>query len=220
MVYYYVYKITCTAGSFKDHYYIGQHKCHCLPEEDPYKGSGVMIKKYYQKYPHDYIKEILCLCKDADDLNQKEAEFIGDLYKTDQLCLNRRAGGGQPGMSDATRKKMSQARKGEKCCWYGKTGEKAPHYGKHHSQETCDRMSAANKGKKRGPMSGETKRKLSECHRGEKSRMYNINPDLHPNAKKVIINGKTFGSFKSAYDFFRPACCYSYFYRKYKNCAI
>lgn len=101
--YYYIYKITCTAGSFKDHYYIGQHKTTDL--DDGYKGSGTLIINYYKKYPDNYIKEILCYCKDEKELNEREDFYVGDLYKADPLCLNLCAGGHQPGISEETRKK-------------------------------------------------------------------------------------------------------------------
>lgn len=180
MTYYYIYKITCTAGSFKDHYYIGQRKCYCLPEEDPYKGSGRQIKDYYKKYPHDYKKEIICLCKDEDDLNQKEAFYIGDKYETDPKCLNLRAGGNQAGMSEETRKKMSDNHADI-------IGEKNPFYGKHHSEESRRKMSENNAMKRPDirkklsealtgrTLSEETRKKISEHHAdfaGEKHPFY------------------------------------------------
>lgn len=165
--YYYIYKITCTTGSFKDHYYIGQRICRCLPEDDRYKGSGTLLKDYYKKYKNDYIKEILCLCKNKDDLNEKESFYVGNLYKTDPMCLNLRAGGNQPGFSEETRKKMSKNNgmhrpevrkkvsenhadfKGENNPMYGKhiPKEKHPMYRKHHTEEACKKISEAHKGK-------------------------------------------------------------------------
>lgn len=118
--YYYIYKITCLVGSFKDHYYIGQRKCHCLPEEDPYKGSGRVIKNYYKKYPNDYEKEILCYCKDENELNEKEAFYIGDLYNTDPMCLNLKAGGNHAIYSEESCKKISESVSGENHPMYGK----------------------------------------------------------------------------------------------------
>lgn len=93
-MYFYIYKITLTAGSLKDHYYIGQHTTNDL--DDNYKGSGKIIKIYYKKHPDDYIKEILCFCNGNEELNQKEFEYIGDRYKTDHMCLNLMMGGVHP----------------------------------------------------------------------------------------------------------------------------
>ena len=92
MTHYYIYKITLTEGSLKDHYYIGQHKSKSL--KDNYKGSGRFVRDYYKKYPDSYIKEILCLCNDKDELNAAEAFYVGDKYETDPMCLNLCAGGG------------------------------------------------------------------------------------------------------------------------------
>lgn len=85
-------------------------------------------------------------------------------------------------LSDETRKKISEAEKGEKHPLYGShrsnetrkkisdakklnpmTGDKNPFFGKHHSEETCKKISEAMKGKKRKPASDEHRRKLSEA---------------------------------------------------------
>ena len=194
MTYYYIYKITCTAGSLKDYYYIGQHKTTNL--DDGYKGSGVMINKYYQKHPNDYIKEILCWCKDENELNEKEDFYVGNLYDTDPLCLNLCAGGHHPGISDEMRRKMSEAKKGktlseetrrkiskatkgEKNGMYGKgckiSGEKNGMYGRHFTEETRRKMSDAHKGKNKG--------------------------DLNPRAKIIYIDGQKFTCIKYAYEY-------------------
>ena len=76
-----------------------------------------------------------------------------------------------------TRKKMSEAQKGEKNHFFGKhhseetrrklseakKGENHPLFGHHHSEEAKRKMSEAQKGKKRGPMSEEHRRKISEA---------------------------------------------------------
>ena len=75
--------------------------------------------------------------------------------------------------SDETRRKMSEAQK----------GEKNYNYGKHLSEETKRKMSEANKGK---TLLEETKRKMSEAHKGkthsyetkEKLRIFHFNKKL------------------------------------------
>ena len=47
--------------------------------------------------------------------------------------------------SPETRRKMSEARKGEKNPMYGRTGEKSPNYGKTHSEETRQKISEAHR---------------------------------------------------------------------------
>lgn len=162
MEYFYIYKITCLKGSLKDHYYIGQHKTTNL--DDGYKGSGRVIKDYYKKHPNDYIKEILCWCESEEDMNLKEDFYVGDLYDTDPLCLNLRAGGNQPGISEETRRKSSETMKGKMA------GEKHPMYGHHHKEETRTKISEKLKGKfvgENNPMYGK-----GYLLKGEKNGMY------------------------------------------------
>ena len=68
MIYRYIYKITCTAGSFKGKFYYGQHTTDDL--DDNYKGSGKLIYDYYQKYPNDYVNEIISFHNSKEELNQ------------------------------------------------------------------------------------------------------------------------------------------------------
>lgn len=89
-MYKYIYKITLTKGSLKDKIYIGKHTTNNL--DDGYKGSGVIVNKYYKKYPNDYIKEIICYCDTDNELNNKEKELI-DYYRQFDNCLNIHPGG-------------------------------------------------------------------------------------------------------------------------------
>ena len=59
--------------------------------------------------------------------------------------------------SQGTRRKLSEARKGEKGFWYGKQGT---NYGKHFSEKTKRKMSKAQKGRKH---TEEQNRKHSEA---------------------------------------------------------
>ena len=82
--------------------------------------------------------------------------------------------------SDETRKKLREAKKGEKNPFYGKhhsdetrkklseanIGENNPMYGKHHSEETKKKLSEARKN-----ISEETKKKMGEANKG--TRWYN-----------------------------------------------
>lgn len=110
MKFYYTYKITLLKGSLKNHYYLGQHVTDVL--EDNYTGSGRIVRDYFKKYrkiEHEtYEKEIIAFYDSYDELNIAEYELIGDKYETDQMCLNLRAGGNQHGISEETRKKMSE----------------------------------------------------------------------------------------------------------------
>ncbi len=62
-------------------------------------------------------------------------------------------------LSDETKKKMSEIRKGKR------VGDKHPMFGKHHSEETKAKMSKALSGRRR---SKEIRKKISESHIGKK----------------------------------------------------
>lgn len=125
MTYYYIYKITCTKGSFKDKFYFGQHTTNNL--DDGYKGSGKKLQNYYKTYPDDYIKEIICFCDNKDDLGKAEYDIIHP-YLGDTMCLNIVEGGKQStwnkGLrncySNTTIKKMSLYRLGKEPAIKGK----------------------------------------------------------------------------------------------------
>lgn len=193
-MYYYIYKITCTAGSFKDHYYIGQHKTDNI--DDGYKGSGVKINKYYKKYPNDYIKEILCWCSDEDDMNNKEDLYVGNLYETDPMCLNLCAGGKHNKLSEETKQKISKSHKGKKISDNQKhkisetlKGSIPWMKGKHHTKESKQKMSEA----KIGYVPWNKGKKLDDYHRQIISKThYNAKGKNNPAyGRKWMNNGTT-----------------------------
>lgn len=109
MIYRYIYKITCTAGSFKGKFYFGQHTTNNL--NDGYKGSGVKIIKYLKKHPNDYIKEIIAFYNTQEELNQAEYDIILP-WLNNKMCLNLKEGGGNNKLSNESKKKISKNRKG------------------------------------------------------------------------------------------------------------
>ena len=139
MTYRYIYKITCTAGSFKDKFYYGQHITDNL--DDGYKGSGRKLCDYYKKHRNDYTKEIIAFYETDEELNQAEYDIIKPWLNT-EICLNLKDGGGNKKLSEETKKKMSESQKG-----------------KHHSEEARKKMSESHKGKH---ITEEHKRKLLE----------------------------------------------------------
>ena len=128
MAYGYIYKIEINNknSSMDGCYYYGQSiydKRYSQGKKHPlyvYFGSGVLIKKYIKKYgTFGLKKKIMCECNSQEELNNKENEYINNLYIDDAFriggkCLNLRAGGNQPVMSLETRRKMSQKRKNTK----------------------------------------------------------------------------------------------------------
>ena len=137
MTYRYIYKITCTAGSFKDKFYFGQHTTTNL--DDGYKGSGILIQKYYKKHPNDFIKEIISFHNSDESLDKAEIDIIQAVLN-DVNCLNIAAGGhgGFTGYhTEETKQKLSEIHKG-KPTW---------NKGLHNSEEARKKMSEAKKGK-------------------------------------------------------------------------
>lgn len=95
---YYLYKIIFLCGSPEGRYYLGKRAYSgSNANEDSYAGSGAFPKMYYKYYGKKlnitYIKEILEYNETAKDNGLREKEIIGDLWKTDPLCMNRIAGG-------------------------------------------------------------------------------------------------------------------------------
>ena len=156
--YYYIYKITFLKGRLKGKYYIGKHignKSNMI--NDGYFGSGHMTYNYYKKYPpvvgETITKEILEVCESKEQLAECEKKWIGDLWETDDLCVNMKSGGegGSGFRSKKTIRKISKS-----------------NIGKKRSEETKKKISEAHKGKKRKPFSEERKHKLSLIHKGKK----------------------------------------------------
>ena len=185
MIYRYIYKIICTAGSFKDYFYYGKHTTSNI--NDGYKGCGKKLRDYYKKYPNDYIKEIICFCNTEEELNNKEKEIISK-YLNNKYCLNI-AKGGDGGyiehiVTEETRNKLSKSLKGHIV-----------------TKETREKISNANSGKNyRGKgwhHSDETKHKIgklnsikNKCHKVSDD-MKNKLSDLYKNTKYMTLNKHT-----------------------------
>lgn len=132
------------------------------------------LKKYS---PEKHKFEILQECT-VNQLNELEKYYV-DLYQcfNSKFGLNLKDGGGSKGAcSEETKRKMSEASKGDKNHQFGKplseetkrkkseasSGEKNHWFGKHHSKETKIKLSETNKGK---TATQETKLKMSESRK-------------------------------------------------------
>ena len=74
-------------------------------------------------------------------------------------------------------------------------GENNGFYGKHHSVETRRKLSEAHKGRKFGPLSEETKRKISEAQKGKKHSKERIQKNSESHKGQIPWNkGKKTGS--------------------------
>lgn len=156
MTYYYIYKITCTEGSFKDKFYFGQRTTTNI--DDGYKGSGKLLKNYYKKYPEGYIKEIIAFYNTEEDLNKAEYDIIHPMLDN-EMCLNLMEGGTGGRLCDESLRKMSETKKGKTPWNKGLTGLKYPP----KSDYTKSKISASLKGH---ILSEETKKKISDKAKG------------------------------------------------------
>ena len=136
--YNYIYLITNTLNG---KIYVGKHSTDNL--NDGYMGSGKLIKLAYNKYGiENFTKKILHFAETEEELNDLEIFYIKDLDAKNNGYNLTDGGDGTIGykMSNESKQKIRESLK-------GKPSHK--------------------KGKKCGPMSEETKKKMSESHRGK-----------------------------------------------------
>lgn len=166
--------------------YIGKHYGF---EDDSYLGSGKILQRAILKYGKENFKrEILYISQNAEENNQKEKEFIKAYNAIKDKNFYNIAEGGDGGDIFHTLPLEQQKQLREKArlqC----TGKGNPMYGKHHSEETKnklrqidksytqtqeyrDNMSKIKSGKSNG-MYGkhhtkEAKQKMSDAKKGKK----------------------------------------------------
>jgi hypothetical protein len=91
--------------------------------------------------------------------------------------------------TDEARKNMSDAHKGQKAWNSGKTGV--------YSEETRRKIGDSQRGKKRGPMNIDTRKKMSEYHLSLKEKSWNWKGGTSPE-KKIIRKGLQFKLWREA----------------------
>ena len=153
----YIYLITDTTNGMK---YTGKHHYHIEGQLDPnYHGSGVIIKNIYKKRPETLKEEYIKTCYSEEEMCSDEQYYIKVFKTLWPNGYNLTEGGDGVLPSEETRIKMSQNH-------YDCSGEKHPMFGKKHSEETKKKLSDSHKGKpspnKGKPMSEEQKKKISE----------------------------------------------------------
>lgn len=118
----YIYKIHFLKGFPCGRYYIGKRTYYGTDiNRDSYTGSGIFCKHYFKKYGaiagETYIKEIIEINPSKKINHDREIFWIGDLWKTDPLCMNLIKGGncGKEDFSEDTREKISKSKLGNKC---------------------------------------------------------------------------------------------------------
>lgn len=143
-------------------------------------GNGYKTQQYFyraiKKYGWDNFEHII-IAKGLDEETSKwlEIELIREWNTTNKdkgynVTLGGEGGNGWT-PSEETRKKLSEARK----------GENNPNYGKPLPEETKRKLSEVKKGKTH---SEETRKKMSESRKGEKHPMYGKCGENNPNYGK------------------------------------
>ena len=98
-MYFTVYKTTNTVNG---RFYIGKHKTKNL--NDGYMGSGKLLKQAIDKYGKDnFIKEILFVFDNEDDMNKKEKELVILSEESYNLCEGGNGGFDYTNRSDITK---------------------------------------------------------------------------------------------------------------------
>ena len=144
--------------------------------DDGYLGSGIALLAAVKKYgKENFIREVLCFCKTAEEAFKNEAIFIKE-YGTlvpNGYNLNSTGGISVPGMklSNEHKKKLSEAHTGKKCSEETKKKLSESNRGlvpwnKGKTKETDKRMIKLSESRKGQVPSDETRVKLSEAAMG------------------------------------------------------
>lgn len=128
--------------------YIGQRSYKgVFIDEDPYLGSGKLLKQAISKYgSKNFKKEILEVCPTKELLDEREKYYISKYDAVNSRDFYNLAEGGSggntyAGLSLEERARISALKSIQN------SGKNNPNYGKHHSKETREKISLALKTK-------------------------------------------------------------------------
>lgn len=137
-------------------FYIGVRSCDCEISKDKYMGSSSIWTKLYIKEHIKFLKkEIVATFETRKEANDNEVLLLKQ-YQDNPLCINK--------YFDYTPDLTGTKQNPE---WIEKRklfGEKNGMYGKHHTDETKEKISNKLKGRS---LSDETKKKIGDFHRGK-----------------------------------------------------
>ena len=123
-------------------------------------------RPYFKRHPLHQLQvhTHVCYQKGLVIHHLDENKFNNSLSNLVYLTRSEHAKIHGKNMSEETKHKIGESKKGEKNPNFLKTGENHPMFGKHHTEEAKRKISEASKGKKH---SEETKRKISESAKGK-----------------------------------------------------
>lgn len=168
-MYGYIYETTNLVNGKK---YIGKHKS--TKFDDGYFGSGIALKKAIKKYGEQNFKVIILeeINSNQKELDLREMYYIKKFNAVkDAKYYNRSYGGeneGWYGVNKALKENgypLEMKRKRSQLI----KGNKHPMYGKHHKEESIQKMIRAKIGKK---LTEEQKNKISKSLKGKNSPWY------------------------------------------------
>ena len=151
--------------------YIGQHKSNKYWYEDKYMGTGKNLFCAYNKYgKENFEKYLIQYAQNKDELDKAEIFWIAEYRNRGKAEYNICIGGQgfsygtkRGKMSDAHKKKISEAKKGKAFSENHKKKIADAHKNVPRDAETKKKISESHKGKH---LSEETKQKLSNAHKG------------------------------------------------------
>ncbi|AGE51432.1 GIY-YIG catalytic domain-containing endonuclease [Paramecium bursaria Chlorella virus CviKI] len=127
----------------------------------------IAISRAIQKYGWENIKKQYFEWVDDWDLDYIEMILVEELETLSPKGYNLREGGGARGkLSEETKKKIGDSRRGKELSEETKTKISDSHRGKHLSEETKTKISDSQRGTK---LSEETKRRIGIKQRGKKT---------------------------------------------------
>ena len=188
-----IYKITNTING---KVYVGQtindaYKTRIRDHLNGTQHGSRLVKHAIEKYGQDvFTVEILHDGIIPEFLNTLEIEAIAKFNTVAPNGYNLDTGGNGVGSpSGETRRKLSEARKGENNPMYGRTGENHPNYGKPRSEETKRKMSENHQTKQPEHLQ---KRRRSEYNPAREF-FFSLSPDMELKEKRRLMFQKFAG---------------------------
>ena len=197
--------------------YIGVHKG---SEDDGYVCSSKPFLKEYNQRAHDFTREILAWFDDYKEAREHEIQLLTEVDAKSNLAYYNKSNGdcasfySEGPLSEETKTKISEANKGKIVSEETRVRLSLSHLGhspsletriklshssrtrirKPHSKEAKEKMRMAKLGRKNDPPSEETRRKISEANKGNKSWTGKSLSDEHKAKVSIALKGKCLSS--------------------------